>query len=105
MTAIPLGRVNVSAAGTPVQLAAARTPCQHIRAQVIAGLTGKMYLGNATLNSASLAGVIKEFWPNPAGGVSDSLDITADGNQLDLSQYWIDAAVSGEGLLITYWTV
>ena len=103
MTPHSLGRVNVAAAGTPVPLAATRTMCSRIRAQVVAGLTGKMYLGTTGLTKSSLAGVIKEFWPNTSGGISDSFEIAADGNELDLSAYLIDAAVTGEGLIVAYW--
>ena len=105
MTPTSLGRVNVPTSGTPVQLAAVRTPCCRIRVQVIAGLTGKMYLGTAGLNHNTMAGVIKELWPNSSGGVDDSYEVWSgvDEDALDLSNYWIDAAVSGEGLIVSYW--
>ena len=72
---------------------------------VIAGLTGKMYFGTHTVNHATLAGVIKEMWPNSAGGVDDSYEIwTADGtDELNLADYGIDASVAGEGLIVSYW--
>jgi hypothetical protein len=103
MTAFPLGRVNVSIGGQAIRLATTSTPCCRIRAQVIAGLTGKMYLGTAGLNRVTMAGVIKEFWPNQSGGIDDQWEVWSDGDELDLSQYYIDAFVSGEGVLITYW--
>ena len=103
MTAISIGRVNVPTSGTIVRLATAQTLCCRIRAQVIAGLTGKMYLGTVGFNKTTLAGVIKEFWPNSAGGIDDSWEVWATSDELDLSQYAIDAAVSGEGLIVTYW--
>jgi len=103
MTATSLGRVNVPTSGTTVPLAITQTFCCRIRAQVVAGLTGKMYLGTLGLNKTTLAGVIKEFWPNSAGGVDDSWEVWTNSDELDLSQYAIDAAVSGEGLIVTYW--
>jgi hypothetical protein len=74
-----------------------------IRAQVVAGLTGKMYFGGAGLNHATMAGVIKEFWPNSGGGIDDEYELQGTGDELDLADYWVDAAVSGEGLVVTYW--
>jgi hypothetical protein len=100
-----LGRLNVPTPGTPVPLTTDRSiRCAWIRAQVIAGLTGKAFLGTPDLNTATLAGVIKEFWPNPSGGISDSLEIRSaeDNNIYTLADLAIDAAVAGEGLVISY---
>ena len=100
-----LGRVNVATPGTAVALASVSTPCNRIRVSVIAGLTGKMYFGTNTVNHSTLAGVIKEMWPNSAGGVDDAFEIwTADGaDELNLADYSIDASVAGEGLIVCYW--
>lgn len=100
-----LGRVNVPTPGTPVPLATVETPCNRIRVSVIAGLTGKMYFGTQAVNHATLVGVIKELWPNSAGGVDDAYEIwTAGGSdELNLADYSIDASVAGEGLIVSYW--
>ena len=100
-----LGRVNVTTPGTAVPLAAVDTPCNRVRVSVIAGLTGKMYFGTTTVNHSTLAGVIKELWPNSAGGVDDAYEVfTADGSdELNLADYSIDASVAGEGLIVSYW--
>jgi hypothetical protein len=108
MSPIALGRVNVTTPGTNVPLAAVSTPCKRIRVQVIAGLTGKMYFGTTQVKGSTLAGVIKELCPNSAGGVDDSFDLQAMDAvnvscQLNLADYAIDAAVGGEGLIVTYW--
>lgn len=105
MAPVTLGRVNVTTPGTAVRLATAYTPCNRIRLSVVAGLTGKMYFGTATVKSSTLAGVIKEFAANASSGIDDAYELnSADGtNSLDLSQYWIDAAVNGEGLIVAYW--
>jgi hypothetical protein len=73
---------------------------------VIPGLTGKGYVGKAGLVRATLANVIRVLWPNSAGGFSDSffLESQQDSDALNLSEYYIDMDVAGEGLLITYWT-
>jgi hypothetical protein len=100
-----LGRVNVPTPGTPVPLATLETPCNGIRVSVIAGLTGKMYFGTRNVNHSTLVGVIKELWPNSAGGVDDSYELfTSDGtDRLNLADYAIDASVAGEGLIVSYW--
>jgi hypothetical protein len=100
-----LGRVSVTTPGTAVPLATVSTPCNRIRVSAIAGLTGKMYFGTTTVNHSTMVGVIKELWPNSAGGVDDSYEVwTADGNnELNLKDYWIDAVVAGEGLIVSYW--
>jgi hypothetical protein len=100
-----LGRVNVPTPGTAVPLASVSTPCNRIRVSVIAGLTGKMYFGTQAVSHTTLAGVIKELWPNSAGGVDDSFEIyTANGSdELNLKDYSIDASVAGEGLIVSYW--
>jgi hypothetical protein len=71
---------------------------------VVAGLSGKMYLGNTTVLGSTFAGVLKELNPNPTGGVDDSyeLDSGTDSNMLNLADYAIDAAVPGEGLIVAY---
>lgn len=103
MSPLSLGRVNVPTPGTPVPLATHYTPCCHIRVQVVAGLTGKMYFGTQTVNHATMAGVIKELWPNASGGMDDSYDVAILDNQLNLADYAIDASVATEGLIVSYW--
>jgi hypothetical protein len=100
-----LGRVNVPTPGTGVPLATVETTCNRIRVSVIAGLTGKMYFGTSTVSHSTLVGVIKELWPNSAGGVDDSYEIyTADGeDRLNLADYSIDASVAGEGMIVSFW--
>lgn len=74
-------------------------------ASVVAGLTGKMYLGTTNLVAGSV-GVIKEFWPNAAGGVNDNFELSASDprkNLFNLNDYKIDAAINGEGLYLTVW--
>lgn len=113
MRPVCLGRVNVPTSGTPVPLASQYTPCKRIRVSVIAGLSGKMYFGANPINPASipainqstLTGVMKQLWPNSAGGVDDDYELySTDGSStLNLQDYAIDAQISGEGLIVSYW--
>jgi len=101
-----LGRVNVPVPGTPVPLTTNRAiTASKLFVQAIPGLTGKTYLGSATLTKATLAGVARVLAPNSAGGFSEDFFLESqDGaNSIRLAEYSIDADVAGEGLLVTYW--
>jgi|SRR5579862_4524940 hypothetical protein len=107
MTANPLGRVNVATPGTLVPLTTNTSlRASKIYFQVIPGLTGKGYIGKNGLVRATLVNVIRVLWPNSSGGFSDSffLESQADSDTLNLSEYYLDMDVAGEGLLVTYWT-
>jgi hypothetical protein len=102
-----LGRVNVPVPGTPVPLTTNHAlTASKLFVQVIPGLTGKTYLGSATLTKATLAGVTRVLAPNSASGFSENFFLESqDGtNSIRLAQYSLDADVAGEGLLVTYWT-
>jgi len=107
MTQTSMGRVNVSAPGSPVSLST--NPAQRVAKvffQVIPGLTGKAYIGKPGMNKVTMSGVSRILWPNANGGVSDQFFLeTQDGtDSIPLSDYAIDADVAGEGLLVAYWT-
>jgi hypothetical protein len=106
MTVTALGRVNVATPGTPVPLSADPTlRAAKILFQVIPGLTGKGYIGKSGMVRATLANVIRVLWPNPSGGISDAFFIESqdDADVLNVSSYFIDMDVAGEGLLVSYW--
>jgi hypothetical protein len=107
MTANPLGKVTVATPGTLVQLSTNNNlRASKIYFQVIPGLTGKGYIGKSGMVRSTLANVIRVLWPNSGGGISDSffLESQGDADLLNLSEYYIDMDVAGEGLLVTYWT-
>jgi len=107
MNANALGRVNVATPGTLVQLSSnTGLRASKIFFQVIPVLTGKGYIGKAGMVRATLANVIRVLWPNSGGGLSDSffLESQQDSDVLNLSEYYVDMDVAGEGLLVTYWT-
>lgn len=102
MTPSSKGKVTVPVAGTPVQLAAIAAPVRSIRFSAIAGNTGRVYLGCSGLTASTGAGVIKEFAPNPTGGVDDSFTLPVlERETYNPTDFWIDAAVSGEGLVVS----
>ena len=106
MNVTALGRVNVATPGTPVPLSTDPTVrAAKILIQVIPGLTGKGYIGKSGMVRATLANVVRVLWPNASGGISDAFFIESqdDADVLNLSAYYIDMDVAGEGLLVSYW--
>ncbi len=95
---ISLGRVNCGA--SPVQISALRQKCSQIIVAPVLGMTGKLYFGTSAINKTTLAGVIREF--SPASFDHFKLEAQESSNQFTLSDFWIDGAVSGEGLIIAY---
>ena len=91
--------------GTPVQLIATTTACSKIRLQAAGYQNGNVYVGVASMNKNTLAGVIKVFAPNLGATPSDELEIaTNDGaDGLYVNQYYVDADNAGYGVLAAYW--
>lgn len=56
-----------------------------MRIWTMPGTYGKVYVGSATLNKATLAGVYKIIYPNPNGGHSDGYDVEFPGRMLGLN--------------------
>jgi len=100
-----LGKITVASAGTPVPLITDTTvrACT-ILVAAIPGLTGNVYFGGAAMNQGTLGGVMIKFNAPAALGQPDQFLLqTQDGsNSLRVSDYFIDASVSGEGALVTY---
>ena len=106
MTATSLGRVNVATPGTLVHLSSdPANRAAKIFFQAVPGLTGKGYIGMSGLNRSTLQGVLCVLAPNASSGISDSFFLeSADGaDTLNLSEYFLDMDVAGEGLLISLW--
>jgi hypothetical protein len=100
-----LGKVTVASAGTPVPLSTDLTlrACA-ILVSTIPGLTGNVYLGGAGLDRNTLAQVMMKFNAPSVFGPPDSFLVEAQGgsNALQVSEYFLDVSVSGEGVLVTY---
>ena len=107
MQAISFGLIQVPSPGTPVQITTdpSITACL-LMVRTIPGFTGKTYLGLAGMNKSSAAktGVIRVL-SEPAFGPQDGEFIPptgrAHGNVLRVSDFWVDADVAGEGVLVT----
>jgi len=99
------GKIAVPTPGTPVRVTSDTSIRAHrIRFAVVIGETGRVFLGVEGLNKTTLSGVLFEFWPTSAGGgIADELVIESASGELRPSDYYVDANVSGEGLLVGYW--
>jgi hypothetical protein len=107
MTFTSLGRTNQPTPGTPIPLSTDPTKrAAKIFFQVVPGLTGKAYIGTPGMNKTTLAGVARVLAPNPTSGISDQYILSTENglDELNLSDYAIDLDVTGEGLLVSYWT-
>jgi len=102
MTITPLGKIVAVTAGTPVRATATPTFCNSLLIAVPAANTGKTYIGVAAMVKTTFVGVVKQFLIPATTGIGDLLRIEApDGDQLNAADLWVDADVSGEGLLVT----
>jgi len=100
-----LGKVTVATAGAPVRLSTdPKLRACMILIATIPGLTGSIYLGGAGLNQATLQGVMIQFNAPAALGPPDHFVVESEdaSNSLHVADYFIDASVSGEGALVTY---
>jgi hypothetical protein len=99
-------QVNVPLSGSPVPLATTQTACCRISLAVIAGDTGAMFLGVPGLDhvtGANVIAVLAAYTSAPNTTQGQWAAWCGEDAELDLSDYVIDAAVSGEGLTVTYW--
>ena len=107
MQAISLGLIQVATPGTPVRIStdnALRVMMMVVR--TVPGFTGRTYLGLAGMNknSAAKSGVMRILSEPSAFGPQDGEAVppaTAHGNSVQVADYWIDADVAGEGVIVT----
>ena len=108
MPLLPLGKVTVVTAGTPEQVTKnlsapnARFFCHSLLIETLPTNTGKIWFGVAGMNKSTYAGVVAVL-PIPTANVlpsfSGTLNIAYDA--FDLSLYYLDADISGEGVIVT----
>ena len=108
MQTISLGLIQVDTPGTPVRIST--DPSLLVMMMVvrtIPGFTGKTYLGLAGMNkySAAKTGVLRILSEPPAYGPQDGEAVPpssgGQGNVVQVSDYWVDADVAGEGVIVT----
>src|SRR5258706_4696301 len=95
--------ITVPTAGTPVQVTTDNSiVCMSLLIRAMASNVGPtIYVGRSpNFNAASGADLIVDI-----NGADQSFLIQAsdNANRIVPAQYWVDAATSGDKLLITYW--
>ena len=108
MQAITLGLIGVPTPGTPVRVSSDETlRAMLMLVRTVPGFGGKTYLGVAGMNknSAEKTGVIRILSEPPAFGPQDGEVLPPGtggaGNVIQVSDYWVDADVAGEGVTVT----
>src|SRR2546429_7984258 len=100
-----LGKISTTSAGSPVQILTDRTvgACK-ILFVTIPGFAGNIYVGGASMNTATLEGVLSQFNRPGMAGQPDhfAIDAPRGANSLVVSDYWIATSVAGGGVLVTY---
>jgi len=104
-----LGKVTVAVSGTPARLTtnestpSARYTCHAIMIEALPTNTGAVYImdrSNGVI--ATLVGVVAILaTPTTNFLPSWTVGISASANPIDLSLYYVDAAVNGDGVLVT----
>jgi hypothetical protein len=107
MQTISFGLVCVPTPGEPVQITAdADLAAAMLMVRTVPGFTGKTYLGLAGMNknTESMPGVIRVL-SEPCFGLQDGEVLPppgrTSGNAIRVSDYWVDADVAGEGVIVT----
>jgi hypothetical protein len=105
--AISLGFVRVPTPGTPVQLCYDdQLLVMQMIVRTVPGLTGRTYLGIAGMNKSAqgMPGVVRVFSEPPAFGPQDGETLppaaSDRGNVIRVSDFWLDADVAGEGVVV-----
>jgi len=104
-----LGKVTVAATGTLVRATnnettpATRYPYQSILFEQIPGNTDKIYIcDRSTASKTTWVGVLAYLMPPTTGNApSCGMEIPSAPAALNAADIWIDAEVSGEGVLIS----
>jgi len=103
MAANSLGKITVTTGGTPVRVTANHIGVNSIAFQQLAAQTGKIFIGTATLNKGTLVGVLAVLAVPTANILpSASFTIVNAPAGLDARDFWVDADVNGEGVLVSY---
>ena len=108
MPLFPLGKFTVTP-GTPIRLTSGQTNPNEkfgthgVMVQALFNNTGKIYVGNSTLNKGAMTGVHATLAIPTANTIpSFTAALTAAPNSVNLADLWIDGDVQGEGVTVSY---
>lgn len=107
-----LGKVSVATAGTPVRVTstqtnpAAKVSVHTIFLQAVAANTGRIFVGTSSaMNKTTLAGVVGMIPAPSASAATGTLPyfeatIAPAANGFNLADFWLDAEVSTDSVLV-----
>jgi hypothetical protein len=105
-----IGYVNITTAGTRVRVTVgetdptARIPCHTIFFQAHPSNTGVIYVGNSAVSSS--AGLFATL-PIPTNNIHPTfeLGLAQSPNAFNLVDFYVDASVNGDDVLVSYLTM
>lgn len=100
-----LGKIAVGTPGTPVRLTTnTALRADSILFSPIQANTGRVLIGAVGMDKTALTGVIAEFSESATKFQGPLLlqDQTSQ-TSMQLSDYYVDADVANEGIIVTYW--
>jgi hypothetical protein len=109
MKAYSLGKIAVPTPGTPVRvttdnsLLVSRIVFTAVAAANDQVATGWVSIGLANFVRTTGVGLITTLRPPGAGLQHGRIEIAETENSIQLSDYWVDASVAGEGAIVAYW--
>jgi hypothetical protein len=104
-----LGKLTLTAAGTPQQFTTTQTNCRGFFIETVLGNTLDVYIGNAALVKATLAGCFRVI-PAPTATTGGTIllpawDHVGDvAGPFDLSTFYWDGDHTGDSILVSYVT-
>jgi len=99
VTGSPIAPVN-AASNVPSYSSSKPVPCHAVMFQVLPSNTGKVYIGKANMDVATMVGVLCTLGVPTASLIPNfSLAITIAPNALNLGDFWVSSDNAGEGVL------
>lgn len=105
---MPIGAIAVPTPGTPVRATSTQTlpaekfSCHGVLIQAMPLNTGRIYIGRATMNKATLANLFAVLAiPTDHTIPSFTAALTIAPNSVNLSDIYLDADVAAEGALVS----
>ena len=109
LKSLSTGFINIDAAGTIQRVTAAETDptvairCHSIRFEARAGNAGLIYVGNSALVVATGVGLFAQL-AIPTDNITPSFTVTLvqSPNGFNLADFYVDASVTNDDVLVTY---
>jgi hypothetical protein len=104
MISIPLGRITVATAGTPVPVTLTSPQLAKTQSGLVASIVASADPASAGNVFVKQAGSTIAAIPPPNGGHAEHWETPeCDGNAINPTVYSLDAATNGDGAFVTLW--